>query len=139
MTQADDINVYYVAAPRRKVLLIDALIEKAKALKINDYIQTENDWEIVHDLFRFWLTEYPEDYEGFKRSVENIRSNLKRDDGIVKDKDAMMQHQLEIPEKFYLMLVGMFPDQDKHLDEKFVRELARRIPILQIGQLGTRK
>ena len=37
------------------------------------------------------------------------------------------------------MLVGMFPDQDKHLDEKFVRELARRIPILQIGQLGTRK
>lgn len=136
---ADDINVYYVRAPRRKVLYIDALIEKAKRLQINDFIQTENDWEIVQDLFKLFIKEYPEDYENFKRSVERIKSSMLREDGIVKDKDAMMQHQLEIPEKFFLMLEAMFPLQSKHLDEGFVRELARRIPILQIGQIGVRK
>lgn len=65
MDQVNDF--YYVSAPKRKVYLIDALIQKHKDLKCGNYIQTENDWEIAINLYEFWKQEYPEEFEFFKK------------------------------------------------------------------------
>lgn len=127
-----DLDFSYIEVPRHKVQRVDHIIDKHKRLKCNTWVQTDNDWEIVLDLYHFWQDEYPEEYKFFADSMTKLKSHLIRDDAIVKKGESMMQHQLELPEYFYRFIVAVFFDQDKHFDRKFIKELARRLPIFAV-------
>jgi len=128
-----DYEFSYLEVPRHKVQRVDAILDKHKRLNCNDWVQTDNDWEIVVDLYKFWITEYPEEYKTFYDSVTKYKNEMERSDGIVKDGDAMLQHQLELPEYFYRFLIAVFDKQESHFDRKFVKELSKRIPLFKVA------
>jgi hypothetical protein len=120
---------YYVEVPRRKVQIIDALVELSKNSSTS--IQTDKDWEIVEKLFDFFKVEFPEDYAYFLQGIAQIRSNYNHGKAFIKEGSGMMQHQMEIPEKFAELIYAIFPDQK--FDRDFVRGLAKTLPILKVA------
>lgn len=127
MENAD--QFYYVEVPRRKVELIDKLVELSK--NSGTTIETEKDWEIVEKLFEFFKAEFPEDYSYYLQSIAMLRSQHNYGKAFIKQGDAMIQHQLEIPEKFAEMIYAIFPDQK--FDRDFVRGLSKTLPILKVA------
>jgi hypothetical protein len=127
MDNAD--QIYYVEVPRRKVQIIDALVELSKNSSTS--IQTNKDWEIVEKLFEFFKTEFPEDYQHFLIGIAQIKRDHNYGKAFIKDGSGMMQHQMEIPEKFAELIYAIFPDQK--FDRDFVRGLARTLPILKVA------
>jgi hypothetical protein len=120
---------YYVEVPRKKVELIDKLVELSK--NSGTTIETEKDWEIVAKLFDFFKTEFPEAYSEYLVSIAHLRREHNYGTAIVKQGDGMMQHQLEIPEKFAELIYAIFPDQK--FDRDFVRGLSKTLPILRVA------
>jgi hypothetical protein len=120
---------YYVEVPRRKVQIIDALVELSKNSSTS--IQTNKDWEIVEKLFEFFKTEFPEDYQHFLIGIAQIKRDHNYGKAFIKEGESMVQHQMEIPEKFAELIYAIFPDQK--FDRDFVRGLARTLPILKVA------
>jgi hypothetical protein len=120
---------YYVEVPRKKVQIIDKLVELSK--NSGTIIESDKDWEIVAKLFEFFKTEFPEDYAYYLQSIAMLRSQHNYGKAFVKQGDAMIQHQLEIPEKFAEMIYAIFPDQK--FDRDFVRGLSKTLPILMVA------
>ncbi len=127
MENAD--QFYYVEVPRKKVEIIDKLVELSK--NSGTTIESEQDWEIVAKLFEFFKAEFPEDYSYYLQSIAMLRSQHNYGKAFVKQGDAMIQHQLEIPEKFAEMIYAIFPDQK--FDRDFVRGLSKTLPILRVA------
>lgn len=127
MENAD--QIYYVEVPRRKVELIDKLVELSK--NSGTTIESEKDWEIVAKLFEFFKSEFPEDYAEYLVSIAHLRSQHNYGNAIIKQNGGMMQHQLEIPEKFAELIYAIFPDQK--FDRDFVRGLSKTLPILKVA------
>lgn len=122
-------QVYYVEVPRRKVQLIDKIVELAK--NSSTTIENDADWEIVRTLFDFFKTEFPEDYAYYLKSIAMFRSQHNYGNAFVKEGDGMIQHQLEIPEKFAELIWAVFPDQK--FDRDFVRGLSKTLPIMKVA------
>jgi hypothetical protein len=120
---------YYVEVPRKKVEIVDKLVELSK--NSGTTIETEKDWEIVSKLFDFFKTEFPEAYSEYLVSIAQLRSQHNYGNAIVKQGDGMIQHQLEIPEKFAELIYAIFPDQK--FDRDFVRGLSKTLPILRVA------
>ena len=127
MDNAD--QFYYVEVPRKKVEMIDKLVELSK--NSGTTIEDEKDWEIVAKLFEFFKVEFPEDHYYFLQGIAQIKSNYNHGTAMVKQGDGMVQHQLEIPEKFAELIYAIFPDQK--FDKDFVRGLAKTLPILKVA------
>lgn len=120
---------YYVEVPRRKVQIIDRLVELSK--NSGTTIESDADWEIVAKLFEFFKSEFPEDYQHFLIGIAQMRSNYNYGKAFIKQGEGMVQHQMEIPEKFAELIYAIFPDQK--FDRDFVRGLARTLPILKVA------
>jgi hypothetical protein len=120
---------YYVEVPRKKVQIVDKLVELSK--NSGTTIESEKDWEVVAKLFEFFKVEFPEDYAYYLQSIAMLRSQHNYGKAFVKQGDAMIQHQLEIPEKFAEMIYAIFPDQK--FDRDFVRGLSKTLPILRVA------
>ena len=127
MDNAD--QIYYVEVPRRKVEIIDKLVELSK--NSGTTIESEKDWEVVAKLFDFFKTEFPEDHYYFLQGIAHMRSQYDHGDAIIKEKGGMIQHQLEIPEKFAELIYAIFPDQK--FDRDFVRGISKTLPILKVA------
>lgn len=127
MDNAD--QIYYVEVPRRKVQIIDRLVELSK--NSGTTIESEKDWEIVEKLFEFFKTEFPEDYAYFLQGIAQMRRDHNYGTAMIKEGDSMVQHQMEIPEKFAELIYAIFPDQK--FDRDFVRGLAKTLPILKVA------
>ena len=127
MENAD--QFYYVEVPRKKVEIVDKLVELSK--NSGTTIESEKDWEIVEKLFDFFKVEFPEAYNDYLQSIAILRSQHNYGNAIVKEGEAMMQHQLEIPEKFAELIWAIFPDQK--FDRDFVRGLSKTLPILKVA------
>lgn len=120
---------YYVEVPRKKVEIIDKLVELSK--NSGTTIENDKDWEIVEKLFEFFKVEFPEDYQYFLLGIAQMRRDHNYGTAMVKQGDGMMQHQMEIPEKFAELIYAIFPDQK--FDRDFVRGLAKTLPILKVA------
>ncbi len=125
----NNIELGYLKVPTEKLKMVDKIVELRKGRPT--FVDGDKDWEVIWELFVLWYTEYPEHYEEFQRSIQELRDNLKRKDAITKEGGAMIQHQLEVPEMFHRMVKICYPDQQ--WDRKFVRELSRRIPVLKVA------
>lgn len=122
-------DLYYVEVPRRKVQIIDKLVELSK--NSGTSIQTDQDWEIVTRLFEFFKVEFPEDHYYFLQGIAQLRRNHNYGKAFIKQGDSVIQHQLEIPEKFAELIYAIFPDQK--FDRNFVKGLASALPILKVA------
>jgi hypothetical protein len=120
---------YYVEVPRRKVQIIDKLVELSK--NSGTTIESQKDWEIVEKLFEFFKLEFPEDYQYFLIGIAQMKSNYNYGKAFIKEGESMIQHQMEIPEKFAELIYAIFPDQK--FDRDFVRGLAKTLPILKVA------
>jgi hypothetical protein len=120
---------YYVEVPRRKVEIIDKLVELSK--NSSTTIESDRDWEIVAKLFEFFKVEFPQDYQYFLIGIAQMKSNYNHGKAFIKEGEAMVQHQMEIPEKFAELIYAIFPDQK--FDRDFVRGLAKTLPILKVA------
>ena len=125
----ENTEFYYVEVPRQKVQFIDAIIEIAK--NSGTTIENDRDWFVIERLFEFFKKEFPLDYANFLISVQNLRSQHNFGKAFMKEGEAMIQHQLEIPEKFAEMIMAVFPDQK--FDKEFVKGLAKTLPILKVA------
>jgi hypothetical protein len=122
------VNVPY---PRPIVEWVDKMIEYKSKHHCHDIVESENDWELVDFLYKGWQVIYPIESEQFEESMKFIRAHtINR--GISKDKgQAMIQHQLEIPENFFKMFRIMFPYQN--WDKKFVSKFINRFKQFKVN------
>jgi hypothetical protein len=125
----NNIELGYLKVPTHKLNKVDDIMELRKGRPT--FVDGDKDWEVIIKLFELWVDEYPEDYDAFKDSISIIKSGLTRADGISKEGEAMMQHQLEVPEMFHKMVKICYPDQV--WDRKFVKGLAFKLPILKVA------
>lgn len=110
------------------VLFIDKLIEvRNKNGSTEGTISTEKDWETMQFLLRGWKILYPEEAYSFNNHMKILRRDTKNN-GLVKEGNALIQHQMEIPETLYKMIKALFPVQK--WDKKFVTAFTKRFPQL---------
>lgn len=121
----------YKVVPRGQLMLIDRIVDK---LKYNTYgsVENDNDWEAVVMLFDLFRMEHPAHYEHFLETMKQYRLATSATSGIIKDDSGdMMQHMLEVPEKFHGYMHSMFPNQK--WKKKFIMKLTRELPILKVA------
>jgi hypothetical protein len=111
---------------REIVAFIDKLLEVANRNGSKGALQTSLDWNTLDFLYKGWKVLYPEDASTFENHMKQTHTLNYRRDGIAKEKNAMIQHILEIPSPLYQMIKVIFPDQK--WDKRFVRDFAKHFP-----------
>lgn len=125
----NDIELGYLQVPTEKLNKVDRIMELRRGRPT--FVDGDQDWVVLVELFKLWADEYPDQFQEFANSISIIKSELNNKNAIAKDGEAMMQHQLEVPEMFYKMVKIVYPDQV--WDRKFVKGLARNIPIMKVA------
>ena len=111
------------------VLAVDHMVDIAKKNGSKDYVQTSADWATIRELFNLYAKMYPQHYTTFTKGIKEYRQT-ENAHGIAKDKgEAMIQHVLEVPDKFHAMVKTIFPLQK--WDRKFTLRLAKECPALK--------
>lgn len=105
------------------VMATDKLLEYAKKNGSAECVTSEKDWETLEMIIRLWHTCYPEYAAQFFESMNLVRSHS-NETGVAREGEAMIQRQLEIPEKLISMIRVIFPVQK--WDKKFVYKFAKR-------------
>jgi hypothetical protein len=124
----DDIE--YKPVPRAQLEIIDKIVELSKDSKgIVELPEHDNALELMFDLFKL---EFAEEYETFLEEMKKFRNASINNDGILKDiRGDAIQHQLEIPERFYMYVKSIFPEQK--WDSIFLKRLTSILPIFKIS------
>lgn len=125
------LKVDWVPYPADLVVKIDKIIEMAKGS--SGYVQTEADLKVLRALFEVFVRYYPQAATDLYNSVQFFKAHEK-DGGIGKEGSAMVQHQLEMPEKLYLLIKAVYPNQS--WDRKFIRRLISVIPEVKATKGG---
>jgi hypothetical protein len=121
----------YVVVPREQVMVIDKVIEKLKHNN-SGLVESPDDWEAVVLLFDLFRIEHPAHYRNFVETMKNYRLATKDTNAIIKDESGdMVQHVLEVPERFHNYMHAMFPTQK--WDRKFTNKLIQALPILKVS------
>jgi hypothetical protein len=125
-------GLYYVEVPRPIYQDVDAVIEAGKHTSPTGQVETEQDWDVLISLYKLWRKYYPNHYQAFKQHLEIYRELNREDLGIKKDKGGgMIQHRLEIPERFHEMLTAFFPNIK--YDRKFIKTLLYKLPEFRVS------
>ena len=121
-----DAKLVWKAYERRLVDAVDHIIELAHGQR--DYVQTENDWKVVEELFVFFAKEWPNEYRDFKTAIPDIRSS-RGEGGYSESRE--IKYVGAIPPRFAKMLKAIFPAQQ--WDKSFVSKFVKRLPIFKVG------
>lgn len=125
-------EVEYKVVPRPQAMLIDRVVEKLKH-NTSGTVESENDWEAVVMLFDLFRMEHPGHYAHFVETMKQYRFATMSTNAIIKDGEGdMVQHMLEVPERFHQYMHSMFPNQK--WDKKFIMKLTRELPILKVAE-----
>lgn len=120
----------YIVTPKIVADIVDVLVKKRRLGSTNGMVDSKRDWEIVEDCFEVFAIVYPEDVKVFIDTQKKVRDNLKYETGAIEEGEARMQHMMNMPQKFYLMVSKLYPQQK--WDRDFVMELAKRMPVLSV-------
>ena len=82
----DQVEFQYVAVSSRKLAQVEKIVELAKGRPT--FVDGDEDWEVIWELFVLWYTEYPEQYDEFQRSIAEIRNSLKDKGGMIKEEGS---------------------------------------------------
>jgi len=116
-------GIVYVPFERELVKFVDAIIEQRIKLGRPTQITKNSHWQLVELILRGWCALYPEYANRFFDHMKRVRNNAKRL-GVAREGEAMIQHQVEVPQSLYQMIMTAFPNQK--WDKKFVLKFARR-------------
>jgi len=119
------LNIHMEPFERPLVDFVDKLIEVAKKNDSSGRIRWKQDWETVAFIYLGFKSLYPISCRDFEKKMHEWQGSIQRH-GILKEGEAMIQHQLEVPRPFYMMFNTIFPDQQ--WDKKFVQDLSKHLP-----------
>lgn len=125
----EELDIHMEPFARHVVMGTDFIVETAKKNGSKSHVQTTADLKTLRAIFDVWSKMYPDYYNDFMKSIAWFRAN-EQDHGVGGDKGAKIQHQLEIPEKLYQMIMAIFPDQK--WDRKFIMKLVKALPELKV-------
>lgn len=125
-----DGDIYKVPYERQLVMAVDALLDMSRQAGHSKTVETEKHWELVEKIAELWATLYPEQWHEYKAMQTRQKLAQKNKTASNKEGEAHIQHQLEIPRKFYELMMAVFPLQK--FDKKFAAKFARRMPLMRI-------
>jgi hypothetical protein len=104
---------------------IDRLLELAHGKR--EDVKTANDWEVLDELFKFFVNRWPKEFVSFKESVELIR-RTRNPGGKSNSKEIMYLGAL--PSRLERLIKTMFPNQK--FDKPFMYKLVKRYKLLKV-------
>ena len=133
MSDKVDLGVQYEPFRQEIVNAVDTIVLAAK--KNGSYsgtVQTEADWKTMSTIVKVWSILFPDDYKSFIKNLAKVKSSLKNRHASNKEGEAVIQHQLSIPELLYILIRSVFP----HLkwDKKFVAKFAKRYKMFKVPE-----
>ena len=113
-------NLEKIPYERYLVEFTDSLIDIAKRNGSKSRVETSHDWKTLDYIYRGWRILFPQTSKEFEDHMKNWRL-LATKGGLSKEKNALIQHKLEIPLPLYQMIKTIFPDQkwNKEFVKKF--------------------
>lgn len=96
----------------------------------NGYVHHRGDWKVITFCYDMFRISYPKEAKIFIETQKNLRKDLINQDGSVKEGEARVRHVANIPEKMFALINTFYPKQK--WDRKFVFELAKHLPVIQI-------
>lgn len=105
------------------VEFVDSLILLNKKNGTPNTVTTENDWKTLEYIMQGFETLYPVKAYEFYEHMKKWRE-LSTAMGVSREGEAIIQHQLEVPEKVMSMIRIVFPNLK--WDKKFVAKFSRR-------------
>lgn len=119
-----------VRSYRRNVVeAIDAIVELAHGER--DVVKSQSDWTVFEELLRFFASEWPNEFQQFKESIDLIRST-RNSGGYSQSKE--IKYVGAFPPRFERMIRVIFPAQQ--FDKKFVNTIVRKFPLFKVGGEG---
>lgn len=116
-------GIEYVPYETPIVKFVDYIIDKRIEMGRPTSITNERHWDLVSVIIKGWGDLYPEYANPFSDHMKTVRRHATRL-GVSREGEAILQHQLEIPQSLYLLIKKAFPDQK--WDKKFVSKFAQR-------------
>lgn len=112
------------------VAAVDQLLKLSKQRGYPTHISNEKDWEIVDFIYKMFASLYPNEHADFVRKQAEMKSNQKNKYASNREAGgAEVRHLLEIPMKFYQMLLAVFPMQK--FDKTFAIKLGQRMKVFR--------
>ena len=106
---------------------VGRITKKAAKISPNGLIETKRDWDLVIDLYFYWRTLFPENYEWFIEEITLLKEAHSKNKGIVSEKDgSALQHTMEMPSRLWDLIHLVFPKQENDAD--FVKGIIKRLP-----------
>lgn len=127
-----DLNkVDYVPFPYEMVARVDRIVAMAKSSQGS--VQSDADLKAVRMIFDLFVHYYPQAADDLYAAVRHYKS-MENDGGLGKEGSAMLQHQIEIPQRFYELMKAVYPNQK--WDRKFIKKLVGVIPEVKATKGG---
>jgi len=123
---ADDTE--YITLPLSLTKRIDRIMETAKSS--SGAVQSEADWKAVRLLFELFLQAYPDKALDLYKAVSYLKSQQNDHSFVKVNGDLKFQHQMEVPEKFYMFMKAVYPNQQ--WDTKFVTKFISVVPEVSV-------
>jgi hypothetical protein len=90
-------------------------------------------WEAIEELVKHWSQDCPEEFNGFKVHVKNMRdTQIDPEFGQTKSKEQERRMTLVFPLKLQAMIRAVYPVEELEMGSEFFEEFARRFKMFQI-------
>lgn len=119
-------KLFWRAYKENQVRTVNKIVELARGKR--EIVKTLDDWDIVEELLRFFASEWPAEFNEFRKSIPDIRSS-RRDGGY--SESGEIKYVGAMPPRFMKLIKAIFPFQQ--FDKKFVNKLVRKIPLFKVG------
>jgi hypothetical protein len=107
------------------VKFVDHIIDERIRLGRPTKITNDNHWSLILFIVNGWYALYPEYASEFIEHMKRVRRTANAL-GVAREGEAILQHQIEVPQSLFSMIKVAFPEQK--WDKKFVLKFARKLP-----------
>lgn len=103
--------------------------------KIMDLKEKKSPWEVIELLTKMWIEKSPEEFEGHKVSISDLKETRK-DPKFGKTEDKNMDRRLIMvfPTELQRMIRKVYPVEELQFDKKFFQEFATRFKAFKIPE-----
>ena len=104
---------------------VDRLVELGRG---RQSISTDSDWRVLEEVIRFFISEWPDEWSDFEKTIPTIRST-RNDGGLSKTKE--IKYVGALPPRLERLIKVIFPNQS--WDKKFLYSLVKRFKIFKVS------
>lgn len=126
-----DLNPFgidYVPFETILVRFVDHILEERIKMGRPTHVTNDNHWGLIEFIIEGWSELYPEYSHDFIVHMKRVRLHANHL-GVSREGEAIIQHQLEIPQKLFQLIMVAFPDQK--WDREFNLQFAKHFPSLK--------